>query len=75
MDGSDIAAIAARLEAALGEWAELGGLTMRPVGIDGSPAFAPAIMEFYENAPTDMAALLVALREGATDPGRRSGGA
>lgn len=75
MDGSDIAAIAARLEAAIGEWAELGGLTMRPVGIDGSPAFAPAIMEFYEHAPTDMAALLVALREGVADPHHGPGSA
>jgi len=57
-DEADLAAIAARLEAAMEEWQANGIVTFRLVGLDGLPVVAPAVMTFLANAPADVSALL-----------------
>ena len=55
---ADLAAIAARLEAAVEEWNANEIVTFRLVGLDGLPVVAPAIMTFLASAPADVSALL-----------------
>ena len=57
-DEADLAAIAARLDAAVDEWNANEIVTFRLVGLDGLPVVAPAVMTFLANAPADVSALL-----------------
>jgi hypothetical protein len=57
-DETNLAEIAARLEAAVEEWDANGIVTFRLVGLDGLPVVAPAVMTFLANAPADVSALL-----------------
>ncbi len=56
-DEADLAAIAARLEAAVEDWDANGIVAFRLVGLDGLHVVAPAVMAFLANAPADISAL------------------